>query len=115
MSQWTCTHGLGHKRLSTESRVDLSHSQPFWAHGTPDLAVVHNGHITNYHKLRRIYEQAGVRFYTENDSEIIGVYLARQLGASHYVTKPVEEQAFVDLVASLLRSPRADDGRGRTP
>jgi glutamate synthase domain-containing protein 1 len=79
VSKWTGTHGLGHTRLSTESRVDLSHSQPFWAHGTPDLAVVHNGHITNYHRLRRMYEQEGVRFYTENDSEIIGVYLARQL------------------------------------
>src|SRR5262245_40988372 len=41
VSRWTGTHGLGHTRLSTESRVDLSHSQPFWAHGTPDLAVVH--------------------------------------------------------------------------
>jgi len=41
------THGIGHTRLSTESRVDLSHSQPFWAHGVPDLATVHNGHITN--------------------------------------------------------------------
>jgi len=81
VSQWTGTHGLGHTRLSTESRVDLSHSQPFWAHGTPDLAVVHNGHICNYHRLRRIYEQEGVRFYTENDSEIIGLYLARQLAA----------------------------------
>ncbi len=78
------THAIGHTRLSTESRVDLSHSQPFWAHGVPDLAVVHNGHITSYHRLRRIYEQEGVRFYTENDSEIIGVYLARKLrgGAS---------------------------------
>ena len=79
VSTWTGTHGLGHTRLSTESRVDLSHSQPFWAHGVPDLAVVHNGHICNYHRLRRIYEQEGVRFYTENDSEIIGLYLARQL------------------------------------
>jgi methylamine---glutamate N-methyltransferase subunit A len=79
ITRWRGTHGLGHTRLSTESRVDLSHSQPFWAHGTADLAVVHNGHITNYHKLRRVYEQEGVRFYTENDSEIIGVYLARRL------------------------------------
>jgi methylamine---glutamate N-methyltransferase subunit A len=73
------THGIGHTRLSTESRVDLSHSQPFWAHGTPDLAVVHNGHVTNYHKLRRIYEQRGLRFYTENDSEIIGLYLGQRM------------------------------------
>jgi len=73
------SHGLGHTRLSTESIVDLSHSQPFWGHGHPDLAIVHNGHITNYHQLRRRYQQRGVRFYTENDSEIIAVYLAEQL------------------------------------
>jgi glutamate synthase domain-containing protein 1 len=69
------THGIGHTRLSTESRVDLSHSQPFWARGLLDVATVHNGHITNYHQLRRRYEQRGVRFCTENDSEVIGVYL----------------------------------------
>jgi len=73
------SHGIGHTRMSTESRVDLSHSQPFWAHGVPDLATVHNGHITNYHKLRRQYEQRGYRFFTENDSEVIGVYLRDRL------------------------------------
>jgi glutamate synthase domain-containing protein 1 len=84
ISAFVGTHGIGHTRLSTESRVDLSHSQPFWAHGLPDVAVVHNGHITNYHKMRRRYEQRGYHFYTENDSEIIGMYLADQLshGAS---------------------------------
>jgi glutamate synthase domain-containing protein 1 len=73
------THAIAHTRLSTESRIDLSHSQPFWAHGSLDLATVHNGHITNYHKLRRQYEERGVRFYTENDSEIIGIYLAETM------------------------------------
>ncbi|MCI0459019.1 MAG: hypothetical protein L0Z62_18840 [Gemmataceae bacterium] len=79
ISRMAGTHGIGHTRLSTESRVDLSHSQPFWAHGVPDLATVHNGHITNYHKLRRQYEQRGYGFYTENDSEVIGVYLRDRL------------------------------------
>ncbi|HMC64858.1 MAG TPA: hypothetical protein VKI65_07950, partial [Gemmataceae bacterium] len=81
ISKWTGTHGIGHTRLSTESRVDLSHSQPFWAHGVPDLATVHNGHITNYHKLRRQYEQRGYCFFTENDSEVIGVYLRDRMAA----------------------------------
>jgi methylamine---glutamate N-methyltransferase subunit A len=72
-------HGIGHTRLSTESVVDLSHSQPFWSHGYPDLAMVHNGHITNYHQLRRRYEQRGIRFYTENDSEVVAVFLADKL------------------------------------
>jgi glutamate synthase domain-containing protein 1 len=81
ISKKTGTHGIGHTRLSTESRVDLSHSQPFWAHGVPDLATVHNGHITNYHKLRRLYEQKGYRFFTENDSEVIGIYLRDRMAA----------------------------------
>ncbi len=79
VSKFVGSHGLGHTRMSTESRIDLSHSQPFWAHGYPDLATVHNGHLTNYHKLRRQYEQHGVKFYTENDSEIIGIYLSEKL------------------------------------
>jgi glutamate synthase domain-containing protein 1 len=84
------THGLGHTRLSTESRVDLSHSQPFWSHGFPDLAIVHNGHITNYHQLRRRYEQRGVRFYTENDSEVVAIYLAEQLGKGSSLQEALE-------------------------
>ncbi|MGD9764816.1 MAG: glutamine phosphoribosylpyrophosphate amidotransferase [Candidatus Binatia bacterium] len=90
ISSFTGTHGLGHTRMSTESRVDLSHSQPFWAHGRPDLAVVHNGHITNYHKLRRRYEQRGHRFHTENDSEIISVYLADQMARGASFTGALE-------------------------
>ena len=73
------SHGIGHTRLSTESKVDLSHSQPFWARGIPDLATVHNGHITNYDRMRRRFEQRGLRFFTHNDSEVIAIYLADEL------------------------------------
>lgn len=90
ISRMKGTHGLGHTRLSTESRVDLSHSQPFWGHGFPDLAIVHNGHITNYHQLRRRYEQRGVRFYTENDSEVVAIYLAQQLCAGSSLQEALE-------------------------
>jgi methylamine---glutamate N-methyltransferase subunit A len=90
ISSFVGTHGIGHTRMSTESRVDLSHSQPFWAHGLPDVAVVHNGHITNYHKLRRRYEQQGYRFYTENDSEIIGLYLANRLSSGASFTEALQ-------------------------
>lgn len=79
VSEMTGTHGIGHTRMSTESKVDLSHSQPFWAHGCPDLAIAHNGHITNYHELRCHYQQEGNRFYTENDSEVIGIYIGNRL------------------------------------
>jgi glutamate synthase domain-containing protein 1 len=73
------THGLGHNRLATESQVDISHSHPFWAYPFTDVTTVHNGQLTNYHKLRRMYEERGFRFQTHNDSELIAVYLADKL------------------------------------
>lgn len=100
ISRFAGSHGLGHTRLSTESRVDLSHSQPFWAHGYPDLATVHNGHITNYHKMRRRYEQRGVHFYTENDSEIVGVYLAERLAQGMSLEEALQA-SLVDLDGSF--------------
>jgi glutamate synthase domain-containing protein 1 len=73
------SHGIGHTRMATESRVDIAHSHPFWARPFPDIAVVHNGTITNYHKLRRQLERKGHHFSTENDSEVIAVYIADRL------------------------------------
>ncbi len=65
--------------MATESRVDINHSHPFWAYPFPDVTVVHNGQLTNYHKLTRKYEDKGYLFQTENDSELIAVYLADKL------------------------------------
>jgi glutamine phosphoribosylpyrophosphate amidotransferase len=96
VSAWRGPLAIGHTRMSTESRIDLSHSQPFWAHGVADLATVHNGHVTNYHRLRRQYERRGVTFYTDNDSEVIGVYLRDRLERGR--TLP---EALADSIADL--------------
>lgn len=90
VSRMRGTHGIGHTRLSTESKVDLSHSQPFGSHQLADLAIVHNGHITNYHQLRRCYEQRKIRFYTENDSEVVAIYLADQIHKGHSLKAALE-------------------------
>ena len=79
MSQLKGTHGIGHVRMATESRVDVNHAHPFWAYPFPDVTVVHNGQLTNYHKLKRMYEDQGHHFQTGNDSELIAVYLADKL------------------------------------
>ena len=106
LSSWRGPLAIGHTRMSTESRIDLSHSQPFWVHGAPDLATVHNGHVTNDHKLRRHYEQQGVTFYTDNDSEVIGVYLRDRLESGRTLSEALTDSiddldgAFSYLVAS---------------
>ena len=73
------THGLGHVRLATESDVKPEAAHPFWATGFADVAIVHNGQITNYWKMRRRLEQRDFEFTTDNDSELIAVYLADKL------------------------------------
>lgn len=73
------SHGLGHVRLATESAVKPEASHPFWATGFADIAIVHNGQITNYWKMRRRLERRGFEFTTDNDSELIAVYLADKL------------------------------------
>jgi glutamate synthase domain-containing protein 1 len=77
--KFTGTHGLGHVRLATESDVKPEAAHPFWATGFADIAIVHNGQITNYWKMRRRLEQRGFEFRTDNDSELIAVYLADKL------------------------------------
>ena len=78
-SSFAGVHGIGHVRLATESDVNPSTAHPFWAYGFEDVSIVHNGQITNYFKTRRRLEQKGYRFRTENDSEVIAVYLADKM------------------------------------
>ena len=73
------SHGIGHVRLATESDVKPEASHPFWATGFADVAIVHNGQITNYWKMRRRLERRDFQFNTDNDSELIAVYLADKM------------------------------------
>src|SRR3989475_1051472 len=73
------THAIGHVRMATESDVDISGAHPYWAYPFSDVAVVHNGQLTNYFHWRRRLERSGHRFQSECDSEIIAVYLAEKL------------------------------------
>lgn len=73
------THGLGHARLATESSVSPTASHPFWARPFPDVAIVHNGQITDYYLWRDRLERRGYRFLTENDSELIAVWISDRM------------------------------------
>jgi glucosamine 6-phosphate synthetase-like amidotransferase/phosphosugar isomerase protein len=73
------SHGIGHLRIATSSRVTPYNAHPFSTTVLPDIAVVHNGEITNYSKLRNALELEGYPFYTNCDSEVIAVFIADQL------------------------------------
>ena len=53
LTGFTGTHAIGHVRMATESDVDISGAHPYWAYPFSDIAVVHNGQLTNYHMWRR--------------------------------------------------------------
>jgi glutamate synthase domain-containing protein 1 len=82
LSELTGTHGLGHTRMATESRVTTAGSHPF-STGL-DLCLVHNGSLSNHNRLRERLRREGIGFETENDTEVAAGYLAWRLreGAS---------------------------------
>jgi len=67
------THGLGHTRMATESRVTTAGSHPFST--GHDLCLVHNGSLSNHNRLRERLRREGIDFQTENDSEVAAGYL----------------------------------------
>jgi len=67
------THGLGHTRMATESRVTTAGSHPFST--GHDLCLVHNGSLSNHNRLRERLRREGMSFQTENDSEVAAGYL----------------------------------------
>ncbi|MEC5292364.1 glutamine amidotransferase [Aurantimonas sp. C2-6-R+9] len=95
---FTGTHGIGHTRMATESDVDIRSAHPYWAFPYNDVAVVHNGQITNYWIMRRQMERKGHRFTSDCDSELLAVYTAHNLANG------------VELEESLRRSIGEIDG-----
>src|SRR3954463_944574 len=79
LADFVGSHAIGHVRMATESDVDLWGAPPYWAYPFADVAVVHNGQLTNYFYWRRRLERSGHRFQSECDSEIIAVYLAERM------------------------------------
>ncbi len=85
------THAIGHVRMATESDVDISGAHPYWAYPFGDVAVVHNGQLTNYFHWKHRLERSGHRFQSECDSEVIAVYLAEKMGDGYSLEDAMRE------------------------
>lgn len=71
------THGIGHTRMATESAVTTDGSHPFSTGA--DVCLVHNGSLSNHNRLRDRLRKRGIRFATQNDTEVAAGYLAWRL------------------------------------
>ena len=73
------SHAIGHVRLATESVENINFAHPFVSYIYPELALVHNGQFTNYFNMRRKMQSWGIRFKTNNDSEMAAHFIAYQM------------------------------------
>ena len=72
------SHAVGHTRMATESAVTTAGSHPFSTGA--DVCLVHNGSLSNHNRLReRLERTAGMRFRTENDTEVAAGFITNRL------------------------------------
>lgn len=71
------THGIGHTRMATESAVTTLGAHPFST--GPDECLVHNGSLSNHNNVRRELIREGMRFETENDTEVAAAFISHRM------------------------------------
>ena len=84
------SHIVGHTRMATESAVLTAGSHPFST--GRDLCLVHNGSLSNHNNLRAyLRDHRGVRFRTDNDTEVGAAYIATRLAEGRSLHDALED------------------------
>jgi len=114
LNNFNGTHGIGHTRMATESDVDIRSAHPYWAYPFSDVAVVHNGQLTNYWTNRRALERKGHRFSSNCDSELIAVYIADRMNQGDDLKTAMKESVeFLDGVFTYLVATKDELGMAK--
>ncbi len=80
LSQLPGHSGIGHVRYATMGAVGYENTQPLnVSTNFGEIAVAHNGELTNYNELKEKYMKEGWVFFTGSDSELILRLLGKYL------------------------------------
>ncbi len=83
---------VGHTRYSTTGAVSRTNAQPLVIrHVKGQMALAHNGNLTNAAELRRQLELAGAIFHTTNDSEVISYMITRERLNTPSIEQAIEQ------------------------
>ena len=88
LSKMVGSHGIGHTRMATESAVTTMGAHPF-STGT-DQCLVHNGSLSNHNSLRRKLIKNGIKFETDNDTEVAAAYLTFKMNDGYNLGDALE-------------------------
>jgi amidophosphoribosyltransferase len=95
-------NAIGHVRYSTAGSSELKNAQPFvvdYAKG--DMAIAHNGNLTNAFLIRSTLESLGSIFQSNMDTEVI-VHLIARSKEKTFVERTVQALKQVEGAYSLL-------------
>ncbi len=82
----TGTIGIGHTRWATHGRPSEQNAHP---HRSGSCVLVHNGIIENYLALKQQLQQAGYRFESETDTEVVAHLIAQHVKQGKPLTEAV--------------------------
>ncbi|MDR2605934.1 MAG: amidophosphoribosyltransferase [Oscillospiraceae bacterium] len=103
------TMAIGHVRYSTTGAPQAVNAQPIVVHhGKGNMAIAHNGNLTNANELREEMELAGGIFHTTSDTEVIAYTITRARLTEPSIEQAVE-RAMYDLKGAyslVIMSPR---------
>ncbi|HWP92078.1 MAG TPA: amidophosphoribosyltransferase [Thermodesulfobacteriota bacterium] len=87
-------NAIGHVRYSTAGSSHVKNSQPIViAYSRGELAIAHNGNLTNARTLREELEQAGAIFQSTTDTEVM----------VHLIARSKEETLVKRIIEALLK------------
>ena len=87
------SHAIGHTRMATESGISGKHSHPFCA--ARDFSLVHNGSLSNHNGVRDRLRHSGVKFDSDNDTEVAAKYIAHRLALGRSLNDALQDSLSV--------------------
>ncbi len=98
------SYGMGHTRWATHGGVTDANAHP---HISSDgrIALIHNGVIENYAKIKKFLLEKGFTFKSETDTEVLC-----NLIAYHYAKEPAAQNGDSRFVSSVRKTLRHTEG-----